>query len=193
MDSAGERLGKTSATRDWFEHDRVLREALTVRDLGVWAHFVGDASQPMHASVHYDGWGNFPNPEGFSSQRGIHLHFEGAFVRANVNESDVSAVMPPYSDCNCVIEARTAQYLGATQAAVVPFYRLEKAGAFASPTAEGKAFAVARLGAGAAELCDMIIEAWHESANAKIGYPPVLVSDVESGTADALGPLQGED
>src|SRR5262249_31943252 len=118
---------------------------------------------------------------------------EGAYVRANVNESDVIAVMPPYRNCNCMIEARTAQYLGATQAEVVPFYRLEKAGAFASPTAGGKSFAIARLGAGAAELRDMVIDAWHESANAKIGYPPVLVSDVESGKADALGPLQGED
>ena len=192
-DSAGEKLAKTSATRDWFEHDRLLREALVIRDLGVWAHFVGDASQPMHASVHYDGWGDFPNPEGFSTQRGIHLHFEGAYVRANVNEADITAALPPYRDCGCAIEARTAQYLEATLAQVVPFYRLEKAQAFASATLEGKTFAIARLAAGAAELRDMVIDAWHQSAGAKVGYPSVLVSDVESGKVDALGPLQGED
>jgi hypothetical protein len=192
-DSAGERLATKSSARDWFEHDRMLREALLIRDLGVWAHFVGDASQPMHASVHYDGWGDLPNPEGFSNKRGIHLHFEGAFVRANVSERDVVSALPPYRDCTCAIEARTAQYLLATLAEVVPLYRLEKAGAFASATAEGKSFAVARVAAGTTELRDMVIDAWHQSANAKIGYPSVLVSDVESGKIDALGPLQGED
>ena len=192
-DRAGEKLAKTSATRDWFAHDRALREVLVIRDLGVWAHFVGDASQPMHASVHYDGWGDFPNPEGFSTQRGIHLHFEGAYVRANVNEADITAALPPYRDCACAIEVRTAQYLEATLAQVVPFYRLEKAQAFASTTVEGKSFAIARLAAGAAELRDMVIDAWRQSAGAKVGYPSVLVSDVESGKVDALGPLQGED
>ena len=192
-DSAGEKLATKSSARDWFEHDRVLREALIVRDLGVWAHFVGDASQPMHASVHYDGWGDFPNPEGFSNQHGIHRHFEGAFVRANVKETDVVALLPPYRDCSCTIEVRTAQYLAATQAQVLPFYRLEKAGAFASATAEGKSFATASVAAGAAELRDMIIDAWRQSANAKIGNPSTLVSDIESGKADALGALQGED
>jgi hypothetical protein len=218
-DSAGERFGKTSAARGWFEQDRALREALVIRDLGVWSHFVEDGSQPLHVSVHYDGWGDFPNPEGFSTQRGIHAHFEGAFVRANVKEADVMAAMPPYWDDSCAIEihtadvkaqnvvaatapyhvdscpieVRTSQYLAATEAEVVPFYRLEKVGAFASGTVEGKSFAAARLAAGAAELRDMIVAAWRESGNAKVGYPPVPVSDIESGKADALGPLQGED
>jgi hypothetical protein len=192
-DSAGERLGKTAAVRDWFARDRVARESLTIYDLGVWSHFVEDGSQPLHASVHYDGWGDFPNPEGFSTQRGIHAHFEGAFVRANVKEADIAQVLPPYRDCGCAIEARTAQYLAETQAEVAPFYRLEKAGAFASGTVEGKSFATTRLAAGAAELRDMIVAAWRESATAKIGYPPTLVSDIESGNVDALGPLQGED
>lgn len=192
-DKAGERLAKTSTAGEWFAHDRELRETLVLRDLGVWAHFVGDASQPMHVSVHYDGWGDFPNPESFSTQHGIHLHFEGAYVRANVTEPDVAAALAPYRDCSCAIETRTAQYLAATLAEVVPLYRLEKAQAFAGPTTEGKAFAVARLAAGAAELRDMVIDVWHQSANAKVGYPPVLVSDIEAGKVEALGPLQGQD
>lgn len=217
-DKAGEGNARTSAAREWFAHDRALRELLAIRDLGVWAHFVGDASQPMHVSVHYDGWGDFSNPESFSTQHGIHLRFEGAYVRANVKEADVAAALPPYLEGNCdievhtapqdanavagptgyradkcPIEVRTRDYLAATAAEVVPFYSLEKAGAFASSTAEGKSFATARLAAGAAELRDMIIDAWRQSANAKVGYPPVLVSDIESGKVDALGPLQGED
>ena len=193
VDVAGAKFAKDDAARAWFGKDRALREALVIRDLGVWAHFVGDASQPMHASVHYDGWGDLPNPQGFSNHKGIHIHFEGAFVRANVSEADVAAAMKPYADCQCSIEARTADYLAATNAQVVPFYTLEKSGAFATPTAEGKAFAAERVAAGADQLRDMIVDAWHASGEAKVGYPQVVVKDVEAGTADPLGALQGED
>jgi hypothetical protein len=66
----------------------------------------------------------------------------------------------------------------------VPFYRLEKAGAFKTPTPDGKAFTVGQLALGAAELRDMIVDAWHESDEQSVGYPPVKVSDVEAGKAD---------
>jgi hypothetical protein len=192
-DVAGQKFAKTDDERAWFANDQKLREALAVRDLGVWAHFVGDASQPMHASVHYDGWGDFPNPNGFTTLKGTHMHFEGPFVRANVSEADVAAQMTPYVDCACSIEAHTADYLAATAATVVPFYTLEKAHAFDTATPEGKAFATARVAAGADMLRDMIVDAWKASGDAKIGYPAVAVKDVEAGTADAFGPLQGED
>ncbi len=53
---------QTPEERAWFEADRRLREKLTLRDLGVWSHYGGDASQPLHVSVHYNGWGNYPEP-----------------------------------------------------------------------------------------------------------------------------------
>jgi hypothetical protein len=192
-DIAGATHAKSDAARAWFERDRALHEMLAIRDLGVWAHFVGDGSQPMHASVHYDGWGDYPNPEGFSRKHGIHLRFEGPFVRANVSEADVVAPLAPFRDCGCGIEARTAAYLAATQSQVAPFYRLEKAKVFAGATQEGKAFAATRVAAGAAELRDMIVDAWHASELASVGYPPLAVGDIEAGKVDALGSLAGQD
>ena len=192
-DVAGAKFAKNDEARGWFEKDRALHEMLALRDLGVWAHFVGDGSQPLHATVHYDGWGDFPNPEGFSTARGVHAHFEGAFVHDNIAESDVAALMPAWRDCSCTIAVRTARYLAATEAEVVPLYRLEKARAFAGATAEGKSFTAARIAAGAAELRDMIVDAWRASDNAKVGYPEIAVVDIEAGRVDALGPLQGED
>lgn len=193
VDLAGEKFAKSDEARAWFANDRVLHEMLAIRDLGVWSHFVGDGSQPMHVSVHYDGWGDYPNPEGFSSKHGIHLHFEGPFVHDNIGESDVASLVPAPRDCACSIEDRTAQYLSATQAQIVPFYRLEKAKAFANPMADGKAFAASRLAAAVAELRDMTVAAWRESADAKVGYPSVAVHDVEQGTLDPLSSLKGED
>src|SRR5258707_14479028 len=40
----------TARERAWFEGDRALREQLTLRDIGVWSHYVGDALQPLHVS-----------------------------------------------------------------------------------------------------------------------------------------------
>ena len=63
--------------------------------------------QPLHATVHYNGWGPGPNPERFTSLR-IHASFEGPFVMANVTAQAVRAKMPKPGDCRCEIEARAS-------------------------------------------------------------------------------------
>ncbi len=191
-DVAGVRLEKDPARRAWLERDRQRREAQTIQDLGVWAHYVGDGSQPLHVSLHFNGWGPGPNPEGFTTQR-IHAPFEGPFVRANVTPQAVRAKMPPPGDCRCEIEARTSAYLGQTYAQVLPLYRLEKAGAFAGPDPRGVAFATERVAAGAAELRDLIVAAWNASAFGTVGYPPTPVTQIEAGQADAYSLLYGDD
>jgi hypothetical protein len=193
VDVAGEKFAKTDEARAWFKRDRITREMLTIRDLGYWSHFVGDASQPLHASVHYDGWGNFPNPEGFTTVKGVHARFEGAFVRAHVSEAEVQALVRPYVPGTGTIQARAGAYLAATQAQVVPLYTLEKAHAFDGDDAEGKAFAAERLAAGVDALRDLIADAWKASDDATVGYPAISVKDAEAGKVDLLGPLQGLD
>lgn len=183
---------KTGAARRWLAADLKLREQITIRDLGYWSHFVGDASQPLHVSMHYDGWGNFPNPDGFTTAR-VHGPFEGEFVHSFVDLQDVKARMRAPADCGCSIQQRTQAYLGATLSQVRPFYELEKAGGFKDGDPRGRAFAADRLAAGASELRDLVTAAWTASATISVGYPAVLPADVEAGKVDALGPLQGED
>lgn len=183
VDVWGEKNGKTEAERAWYAKDRVMRERITLQDLGVWSHFVADGSQPMHATVHYNGWGKYPNPEGFTNAK-IHSPFESKYVHENVTEAEITAVLPAYHDCNCPIWTRTADYLVGTNAEVVPLYKLEKQGAFAKATPEGKAFVSQQLARGAAELRDMIIDAWHHSDDLGVGYPEKKVRDVEAGKAD---------
>ncbi|MDE2134898.1 MAG: S1/P1 Nuclease [Alphaproteobacteria bacterium] len=188
VDAAGEKLAKSAKARAWYAKDRIEREKIALHDLGVWSHFVGDGSMPLHASVHYNGWGDFPNPEGFTQEH-VHVPWENQYVHKNIADADVEAAMPAARDCACSISARVADYLTAAQADVVPFYRLEKARAFAKPTAAGKAFTAKRLALGAAELRDMIVAAWQESEKQSVGYPPVAVSDVEAGKADPYAEL----
>ncbi|HXC54173.1 MAG TPA: hypothetical protein VNU97_02675 [Rhizomicrobium sp.] len=191
--AAGERLAASADDRAWFAADRALREVLTLRDFGVWAHYVGDASQPLHSSVHYDVWGAFPNPEGFSQAKGLHWRFEGPFVAANVAARDVAPLLAPYRDCACAIEERTSAYLIASQAFVAPLFRLEKRHAFEGLNAEGRAFAAQRIAAGASELRDMALDAWRSSAGATLLYPPVAVKDAEAGNPAALHAVRGAD
>ncbi len=183
VDVWGEKNAKTETERAWYAQDRVRREKIALFDLGTWSHYVADGSNPMHATVHFNGWGKYPNPEGFTEAK-IHSPFESAYVHGNINESDVKAALPAYRDCKCAIWVRTADYLVASQSEVVPLYRLEKQGVFAKQTPEGKAYVAKRLAIGAAELRDMIIDAWHHSDALGVGYPEKKVTDIEAGKAD---------
>ena len=184
---------KDPVRRAWLKRDLVRREALTLRDLGVWAHYVGDGSQPMHVSVHFNGWGAYPNPNGYTMEK-VHAPFEGAFVRANISAGDVALAMIPSSPCTDTIEVCTGRYLAGTEASVVPFYELEKAGAFRGvETAKGKAYAAQRLAAAASELRDLVITAWAASEKGTVGYPPLTVSQVVKDKLDPYDALYGED
>lgn len=177
----------------WYRADRLRREALILRDIGVMGHYVGDGSQPHHTSIHYNGWGDYPNPEGFTNSRRTHAVFEGEFTSRVARLDAVEAAMPTANLDGFDVRARTTAYLTATLGTVVPFYRLEKAGAFAEADPRGGAFVTERLAAGAAELRDWITAAWRASASSSIGWPAVKVAEVEAGTVDPWLSMVGED
>jgi hypothetical protein len=192
-DVAGAKWAKSPAEQTWFLKDRYLREGLTIRDLGYLAHFVGDGGQPLHVTLHSDGWGNYPNLQRFSTERGLHARFEGAFVAKWIKEGDVAAHVAPYRDCGCTIQQQVADYLSASQRQVVTLYELEKAGGFDGTNEAGKMFAAMRLAASVSELRDMIVDAWRQSGEISVGYPPIAVKDIESGAVEGLNSLQGVD
>ncbi len=192
IENAAERTVANPDHRAWFAADAAEREALTLRDLGVLSHYVGDGSQPLHVSAHFNGWGDFPNPEGFTQER-VHIPFEGPFVHDFVRPEAVRSAMAGYRDCRCSIQRRTEDYLVATNGQVIGFYRLYKAGGFAPADPRGTAFAAGRLAAGASELRDLVIDAWRDSAEAAVGWPALRLSDVENGKVDPYDSLYGAD
>lgn len=177
----------------WYRADRMRREALILRDIGSLSHFVGDGSQPLHASIHFNGWGDFPNPEGFTTSRQTHGSFEGAFVARAVRQETVEQAMPAPQLDGFQLKPRVVAYLKTTLGQATPFYRLEKAGGFVDVDPRGAAFATERVAAGAAELRDLIILSWRSAGDASIGWPAVKVAEVEAGTADPWLALVGED
>ena len=183
VDTIGVAKAPTRAERDFFALDQRVREAVTLRDIGYWGHFVADASQPLHVSVHFNGWNSqkYPNPDGFSDSRTIHARFETALVRAVANEDLVAARVPALTVSTDPILTQVGRYLTTTESKVPDVYRLEAAGGIDAHSPAATALVLDRLAAGAAEMRDLIAEAWLASDQVKVGYPGVAVLDVEAG------------
>lgn len=183
VDVAGETKAPSAEERAFFAYDRGVREAVTLRDVGYWSHFVGDGSQPLHVSVHFNGWNGrqYTNPNGFSESRTIHARFETALVRAVATEDLVVPRVPALATSNDPVLTQVGAYLSTTASFVPAVYRLEAAGGIDGHSPAATTLVLDRLAAGAAETRNLIVEAWQASAAARVGYPPISVRDVESG------------
>lgn len=189
---AAERLERNPGKRAWLRADRGRREYLILTTLGQLSHYVGDGSQPLHATVHFNGWGDFPNPAGYTTAR-IHGPFESDFVAANIREAEVRRAMTPVTSPEGPLETRVAAYLSATGKLVIPLYELEKQGGFQGADPRGVAFAQAGLARGASQLRDLIVEAWKVSPRVTVGWPAISLADVEAGRVDAYLSLYSKD
>jgi S1/P1 Nuclease len=131
---------------------------------GWLGHYVGDASQPLHTTIQYNGWTG-PNPNGYTTEHKIHWQFEGPFVAANVHVPAVQSKMTPTHAVDGDMFEAYVTYLRHTSTYVEKVYQLEKAGGFSGAgTAESREFTTERVAAGASMLRDMIYTAWLDSA-----------------------------
>ena len=155
---------KAPERREWIE-ERI------VNDAGVLGHYVTDASQPHHTTIHFNGWDlETPNPEGYTRDNQFHARFERFFVEAHVTRGDVAAHAndgPPRSVAGSAREAVLA-HIQESHAEVETLYRLDRDVGFdpeqpADPAA--KDFAAVRLAAGADMLAALWWSAWLESAS----------------------------
>lgn len=178
----------TATARTSFARERALREMLTLRDIGDFGHFVADGSQPLHISIHYNGWGAYPNPSGFTTKH-IHSQFESEFVDRYAKLRDVRPLITPYAPAargellaQAQIGTLVGDYLGGTAAQVVSLYALYAKGDFATGSSAAVHFTDAQLARGATMFRNLIALAWEDSVNESVGYPPVAVRDVLAGT-----------
>ncbi len=132
--------------------------------MGRLGHYTGDGAQPLHCTIHHDGWQG-PNPNGYTTDPKIHGRFESAFV--DLIKAEVSSFahrMPaarPIEDPFLAVLAhldRSAEY-------VEEVYQLDKAGAFSNPNHDrARDLTFDRLASGAQLLRDLTYTAWIESA-----------------------------
>jgi hypothetical protein len=130
---------------------------------GWLGHYVADGSQPLHTTIHYNGWVG-PNPNGYTTEHGIHAKFETTYVGQNITAKDFSRFVhtperlaDPFSDY--------VAYLRESNRQVEKVYAIEKAGGFnGKGSPEAFDFTTHRLAAGSQMLLNLWYTAWIESA-----------------------------
>ena len=143
--------------------------------MGVMGHYVGDCSQPLHTTIHHNGWVG-ANPNGYTDWRGFHSWIDGGFVaKAGLKSAAVLAgaspvqplVLAKRADGRDPFFVATMDYLIEQNKLVEPLYALEKKGVFkaevAATSVEGQEFIKARLQTGGRMLAQVWATAWTEA------------------------------
>ncbi len=149
---------RNSAERDQIEQNIIYYA-------GVLGHYVADGAQPLHTTIHFDGWTTSTNPDHFTREH-LHSRFESEYVRSQIKPEDFSPQVKPAQKLGDVF-ADTMKFLFDSNSQVVELYRLEKTARWDSQNrnAESKRFVTARLAAGAQMLANLWYTAWTDSAS----------------------------
>ena len=153
------RNAKDKRTRAWIEQ-RILNDA------GVLGHYVSDAANPHHATVHYNGWAkDYPNPNGYTTDNTFHWRFESEFVQSHVTIDDLLPSISPQPRALQNPRAEVLAFFKASNGLVERLYQLDKQAKFDKQTSspEHKRFAVERLVAGVEMLRALWWTAWTTS------------------------------
>ncbi|MEZ5284815.1 MAG: ElyC/SanA/YdcF family protein [Vicinamibacterales bacterium] len=136
--------------------------------MGWTGHYTGDGAQPLHDTVHHDGWQG-PNPKGYTTEPRVHGRFESQFVDLmELKAADFQSTVP---EARLLPDPFTAilAHLDRAAEGVERVYELDKAGALADASnASARALVIERVASGAALLRDLAYTAWIRS-----GEPPV--------------------
>lgn len=150
-------------------------KADVVYAMGLMGHYIGDAAQPLHSTVHHNGWVG-ANPQGYTTWPGFHSWIDGGFVaKAKVRFADIAPRVLPVEaivlgnreDGRDPFFVAAMDYLLAQHALVETLYQLEKAGKLGngenSVTPEGRAFIEGQLLKGSQMLARAWVTAWQSA------------------------------
>jgi hypothetical protein len=131
---------------------------------GWLGHYVADGSQPLHTTIHYNGWVG-PNPNGYTTEHTIHAQFESTYLAQNITARDFAGLVHAPERLTDPF-AQYLSYLRQSNKLVEKVYALDKVHAFAGKgSPEALDFVSQRLAAGAQMLLDLWYTAWLESAS----------------------------
>jgi len=143
--------------------------------MGVMGHYVGDASQPLHTTIHHHGWLG-DNPNHYTTNRSFHSWIDGGYFNkiGGANMKDMQSKLRPAQ--LVAINGRPAKPEEMFQAAMLfiieanklvePLYQLEKDGKLSGEGAkgmEGEAFLEAQLVKSGQLLGDIWFSAWQQA------------------------------
>jgi len=137
--------------------------------MGVMGHFVGDGSQPLHTTVHYNGWVG-DNPKRYTTRQTFHAWIDGGYFRKTGGikfETLVGRIQPAAHIANAGepdgMFRNTMAYLVAQNKCVEPLYEMEKNGQLTGDGdkgMEGVPFLEGQLVKAGQMLGDIWLTAW---------------------------------
>ncbi len=143
--------------------------------MGVMGHYVGDCAQPLHTTIHHNGWVG-PNPNGYTTWPGFHTWIDSGFIaKAHITLQDLAPrvtvaepfVFAPREDGRDPFFPVAMDYVIAQNELVEPLYKLEKAGLMGNGehpvTPEARAFIEGQLLKGGQMLARTWVTAWRSA------------------------------
>lgn len=137
--------------------------------MGVMGHFVGDGSQPLHTTIHFNGWVG-SNPHGYTTDHTFHSWIDGGYFRKTSGlklETMLGKIRPAEhvgnpAQPNGIFHVAVA-YIVDQNTLVEPLYQLEKDGKLSGEGENGlagKAFLETQLVKGGQMLGNIWLTAW---------------------------------
>jgi hypothetical protein len=147
-------------------------QANVVYTMGVMGHFVGDASQPLHTTVHYNGCVG-ENPHGYTTNLTFHQWIDGEYFRGTggLKFEKISAKIHPAHrlSSNGVPNGlfhSVMNYILEQNGQVEFLYQLKKEGKLSAgdkSSFEGRAFLEGQLNKAGQMLGELWVTAWQEA------------------------------
>lgn len=147
-------------------------QADVVYVMGVMGHFVGDGSQPLHTTIHFNGWVG-DNPRGYTTNHTFHAWIDGGYFR-KTGEPNFEKLAGKIHPAQRVGEPGRADglfravvaYLVEQNKLVEPLYQLEKDGKLSGegePGLAGRPFLEDQLVKAGQMLGNIWLTAWLEA------------------------------
>ncbi len=141
--------------------------------LGWMSHYVADGAQPLHSTIHHDGWvGN--NPNGYTRDGAIHWLFENTFVDLiALQERDIEPRIPAAPTVLMDPFAAVLTHVDHAHARIEQVYQLEQRKSFETKDSrDGRELVYVTTGEAATLLRDLIYTAWVASARGEPDFDP---------------------
>jgi hypothetical protein len=140
--------------------------------MGVMGHYVGDGSQPLHTTIHFNGWVG-DNPHGYTTRHTFHSWIDGGYFR-KIGEPELQKLAGKIHPAQRVGEPgvqdalfrAVVAYLMEQNKLVEPLYQLEKDGKLSGEGETGLAgrpFLEDQLVKGGQMLGNLWLTAWQEA------------------------------
>jgi hypothetical protein len=131
--------------------------------MGWLGHYTADGAQPLHDTIHHDGWQG-PNPKNYTTDPRVHGRFESQFVELiQLTEGDLTPLVTKARVLDDPFLA-VLHHLDDASTHVEEIYTMDKAGALGdAKNAEAATLVKMQLAKAASLLRDLTYTAWIES------------------------------